>query len=55
MLLAVVGGQDADAVGRVAQQAHVHVEGHAVLGLRQVLLRDERREEEVCRQCGEGH
>lgn len=28
VLLAVVGGQDADAVGGVAQQAHVHVEGN---------------------------
>lgn len=39
VLLAVVGGQDADAVGRVAQQAHVHVKGHTILGLRQILCR----------------
>lgn len=39
VLLAVVGGQDADAVGRVAQQAHVHVEGHRILGLGQILSR----------------
>lgn len=39
VLLAVVGSQDADAVGWVAQQAHVHVKGHRILGLRQVLCK----------------
>ena len=37
VLLAVVGGEHADAVGGVAQQAHVHEESHRVLCLRQVL------------------
>ena len=37
MLLAVVGGEDADAVGRVTQDPHVHEERHRVLRLRQVL------------------
>lgn len=43
VLLAVVGGQDADAVGRVTQQAHVHVEGHRILGLCQILFEREKR------------
>ena len=37
VLLPVVGGEHADAVGGVAQQAHVHEEGHRVLCLCQVL------------------
>eukprot|EP00053_Salpingoeca_punica_P019720 m.201633 g.201633 ORF g.201633 m.201633 type:complete len:552 (-) comp17708_c0_seq2:3265-4920(-) len=36
-LLAVVCGQQGDALGRVAEQAHVHVGRHHVLGLAQVL------------------
>ena len=46
VFLPVVGGEDADAVSRVAQQAHVHVQSHGVLRLRQVLHsnREKRRE-----------
>ena len=37
MLLPVVGGQDGDALRRVADEAHVHEEGHHVLRFSQVL------------------
>mmetsp|Transcript_144 Transcript_144/g.310 ORF Transcript_144/g.310 Transcript_144/m.310 type:complete len:1317 (+) Transcript_144:450-4400(+) len=37
-LLPVVGGQDGDLVGGVAQQPHVHEEGNAVLSLPEVLV-----------------
>lgn len=40
VFLSVVGGEDADAVGGVAQQTHVHVESHGVLRLPQVLHRE---------------
>lgn len=39
VFLSVVGGEDADAVSRVAQQTHVHVQSHRVLCLCQVLHR----------------
>lgn len=38
--MSVVGGEDADAVGWVAQQTHVHVQSHRVLRLAQILHRD---------------
>lgn len=46
VFLSVVGGEDADAVSRVAQQTHVHVQSHGVLRLCQVLhrKREKRRE-----------
>ena len=37
MLLAVVGGQDGDALRGVADEAHVHEEGHHILRFSQVL------------------
>ena len=37
MLLAIVGGQDGDALRGVAHEAHVHEEGHHVLCFSQVL------------------
>lgn len=37
VFLSIVGGKDADAVGRVAQQTHVHVQSHTILRLSQVL------------------
>lgn len=40
VLLSVVGGEDADAVRGVAQQTHVHVQGHSVLRFCQVLHRE---------------
>lgn len=39
VFLSVVGGENADTVRRVAQQAHVHVESHRILGLSQILCR----------------
>lgn len=45
VFLSIVGGKDADAVSRVAQQTHVHVQSHRILSLRQVLhkVREKRR------------
>lgn len=37
VLLSIVGGEDADALRRVAQQTHVHVQSHSVLRFGQVL------------------
>lgn len=37
MLLAIVGGQDGDALRRVANETHVHEESHHVLRFCQVL------------------
>ena len=39
-LLPVVGGEDGDLVGGVADEAHVHVHGHHVLGFGQVLVEE---------------
>mmetsp|Transcript_1856 Transcript_1856/g.3796 ORF Transcript_1856/g.3796 Transcript_1856/m.3796 type:complete len:388 (-) Transcript_1856:774-1937(-) len=46
--LAVVGGEEGDLVGGVADEAHVHVHGDDVLGLGKVL-------EEVCRRLALAH
>lgn len=43
MFLSVVGGEDADALRRVAQQTHVHEQGYSVLCFRQVLYRNEKK------------
>lgn len=43
VFLSIVGGEDADAVSRVAQQTHVHVQSHRILRLGQVLTGRERR------------
>lgn len=37
VFLPIVGGEDTDAVRRVAQQTHVHVQSHGILCLCQVL------------------
>lgn len=37
VFLPIVGGEDADAVRRVAKQTHVHVQRHRILRLCQVL------------------
>lgn len=47
MFLPVVGGEDADAVSRVAQQTHVHEQSHAVLRFRKVLHRRIEKKERV--------
>lgn len=39
VLLAVVGGQYADAFSRISQQTHVHEQRHWILGLCQILQR----------------
>lgn len=41
MFLSVVGGEDADALRRVAQQTHVHEQRYGVLCFCQVLYRKE--------------
>lgn len=43
MFLSVVGGEDADALRRVAQQTHVHEQGYSVLCFCQVLYRNEKK------------
>lgn len=43
MFLSVVGGEDADALRRVAQQTHVHEQGYGVLCFCQVLYRNEKK------------
>lgn len=37
MLLAIVGGKYADALGGISQQTHVHVQSHRVLSFSQIL------------------
>lgn len=43
MFLSIVGGEDADALRRVAQQTHVHEQGYSVLRFSQVLYRKEKK------------
>lgn len=43
MLLSVVGGEDADALRRVAQQTQVHEQGYSVLCFCQVLYGKEKK------------
>lgn len=47
VLLPVVGGEDADAVGRVAQQTHVHEQSHGIFGLCQVLCVERERQVKI--------
>lgn len=43
VFLSIVGGENADAVRRVAQQTHVHVQSYSVLCLCQILQRNKER------------
>lgn len=45
VFLSIVGSQDADAVGRVTQQTHVHVQSDRILSLCQVLHGERRGED----------
>lgn len=47
VLLSIVGGEDADAVGGVAQESHVHVQSHAILRFPQVLHQQDRGKNEI--------
>lgn len=45
VFLSIIGGEDADAVSRVAQETHVHVQSHSILCLCQVLHSKKEKEE----------